>query len=50
MAFGSRLGQFRGIEKLWVCAKENLTIEQIKNKLLLSTENDGRTAWHFAAD
>jgi len=32
-----------------VRAKEKLTTEEIKNKFLLATDNDGRTAWHFAA-
>ena len=30
-------------------AKENLTIEEINNKLLLGTDNEGRTVWHWAA-
>jgi len=30
-------------------AKETLTTEEIKNKLLLGIDNYGRTAWHSAA-
>jgi endo-1,4-beta-D-glucanase Y len=29
--------------------KEKLTTEEIKNEMLLRTDNDGRTPWHFAA-
>jgi len=43
------LRQIRGIKKLRVCAKKNLTTEEIKNKLLLSIDDLGRTAWHLAA-
>jgi len=41
--------QFRDFTKIWVRAKEKLTTEEIKNKFLLVTDNDGRTAWHIAA-
>jgi len=41
--------QFRDFTKIWVRAKEKLTTEEIKNKFLLVTDNDGRPAWHFAA-
>jgi len=30
-------------------AKEKLTTEEIKNKLLLDKDKDGRAAWHYAA-
>jgi ankyrin repeat protein len=30
-------------------AKEILTKEEIKNKLLLATNSEGNTAWHLAA-
>jgi ankyrin repeat protein len=29
--------------------KENLTKQEIKNKLLLATDSEGNTAWHLAA-
>jgi hypothetical protein len=35
--------------KIWVLAKEKLTKEEIKNEILLRTDNDGSTAWHLAA-
>jgi len=38
------------LQKLWECAKENLTAEEINNKLLLATDYEGRTAWHLAAE
>jgi len=30
------------------CAKENLTTDEINNKILLATDNQGLTAWHMA--
>jgi len=36
-------------QKVWEWANENLTREEINNKLLLSTDNEGMTAWHWAA-
>ena len=39
----------RVLEKLWECAKEKLTKEEINNELLLATDREGRTAWHMAA-
>jgi len=35
--------------KYWIWANENLTREEVNNKLLLSTDNEGKTAWHLAA-
>ena len=49
LALGSNEGQFRNIKKLWELAKENVTFEEINNKLLLGTDNEGRTVWHLAA-
>jgi hypothetical protein len=37
------------MQKLWDLAKEKLTTEEIKNEMLLRTDNEGRTAWHLAA-
>ena len=37
------------LEKLWECANEKLTTEEINNKLLLATDNAGMTAWQRAA-
>jgi len=37
------------LEKLWEWAKENLTTENINNKLLLATDHNGMTVWHLAA-
>ena len=37
------------LQKLWEWAKENLTTEEINNKLLLMTDEEGKTAWHIAA-
>jgi aminoglycoside N3'-acetyltransferase len=41
-------GNLEVLEKLWECAKEKLTTEEI-NKLLLGTDNNGRTVFHRAA-
>jgi len=37
------------LQKLYEWAKENLTKEEINNKLLLGTDKHGMTAWHYAA-
>jgi len=42
-------GNSEVIQKLWEWAKENLTTEEINNKLLLMTDEEGKTAWHIAA-
>jgi len=35
--------------KIWEWAEEKLTAEEINNKLLVATDNEGWTAWHNAA-
>ena len=37
------------LEKLWEWAKENITTEEINNKLLLATDGQGSSVWHLAA-
>jgi sucrose-6-phosphate hydrolase SacC (GH32 family) len=37
------------LQKIWDLAKDNLTTEEIKYKLLLATNSEGNTAWHIAA-
>jgi hypothetical protein len=37
------------MHKIWDWAKEKLTTEEIKNEMLLHTDNDGRTTWETAA-
>jgi len=37
------------LKKVWEWANENLTREEINNKLLLSTDNERMAAWHWAA-
>jgi ankyrin repeat protein len=41
-------GNLDVLHKLWKWAKENLTKENFKNKMLLVTDNEGWTAWHRA--
>jgi hypothetical protein len=41
-------GELDVLEKIWEFANENLTTEEMKNKLLLATDFDGNTAWHMA--
>jgi ankyrin repeat protein len=43
------LGNVDILQKLWEWAKEKLTTEEINNKFLLGTDNEGRTVWHVAA-
>ena len=37
------------LQSVWEWAKEKLTTEEIKNKLLLATDNKGRSAWQLEA-
>jgi hypothetical protein len=37
------------LQNIWDFAKDNLTTEEIKNKLLLATDSDGNTARQRAA-
>jgi len=37
------------LQIIWELAKENLTREEINNKLLLATDIMNRTVWHVAA-
>jgi hypothetical protein len=39
-------GYLENLQNIWEWANENLTTEEITNKLLLGTDNVGRTAWH----
>ena len=43
-------GNLHVLQEIWEWAKENLTNEEINNKLLLATDDMGRTAWHVAAE
>ena len=42
-------GNLQVVEKLWDCANEKLTTEEIKINLLLATDDLGRTVLHMAA-
>jgi hypothetical protein len=46
-AFGGRL---EILQKLWECTNENLTTEEVHNKLLLATDRWGRTFFHMATN
>jgi len=37
------------LQKIWKWAKRNLTTGEINDKLLLGTDDMGRTSWHMAA-
>ena len=37
------------LQKSWEWAEENLTTENLNNKLLLHLDVEGRTVWHLAA-
>ena len=43
-------GYLEIIIKLWEWTKENLTIEEINNKLLFGTDNARWTVWQLAAE
>jgi len=42
-------GKLEELQKVREWAEEKLTTEEIKNKLLLHTDNEGRTALHIYA-
>ena len=42
-------GHLETMQKLWEWGKNNLTIEDISNKLLFGTDKEGRSIWKFAA-
>lgn len=37
------------LQKIWECAKEKLTTDELNNKLLLDKDDREYTAWHVAA-
>jgi len=37
------------IQKIWECAKEKLTADELDNKLLLAKDHREYTTWHVAA-
>jgi endo-1,4-beta-D-glucanase Y len=43
-------GNLETLKKIWEWTKEHLTIEEINNILLLSTDNYGRSVWNLAAE
>jgi hypothetical protein len=43
-------GKLETLLKVWEWAKETLTKEEINNKLLLATDDKGRTVWHVAVE
>jgi len=44
------LGNLEKLQKIYECAEEKLTTEELKSQFLLGTDRAGMTAWHFAAD
>ena len=49
MVKGSILGEFRCFLRVWKWTKERLPTEEFNSKLLLARDNEGKTAWHWAA-
>jgi hypothetical protein len=43
-------GNLQVLEKLWECAKEKLTTEEINSNLLLATQCEGRAVFRMAAE
>ena len=50
LANGKKRGKLEILQKVWEWANEKLTTEGINNKLLLGTDNEGWTVWHWAAN
>jgi len=46
----AKKGNLEVLQKVWECVKEKQTTEEINNKLLLGTDNEGRTAWHWVTE
>ena len=40
-------GNLEVLHKIWEWAEEELTNEEIKNRLLLGKDSEGKTAWHW---
>jgi len=40
-------GELDGMQKIWELAKESLTTEEIKNEMLLGTDQGGMNALHI---
>jgi len=38
------------LQKIWECAKENLTTYEINNKLLLATDINESNTWNLVAE
>jgi hypothetical protein len=36
------------VQKIWDCAKQNLTTEELKNRILLATKHLGQSPLHYA--
>ena len=45
----AKWGNSETLQKVWEWVKENQTKEEINKKLLLGTDKNGTTAWHYAA-
>jgi uncharacterized protein YeeX (DUF496 family) len=43
-------GRLKILQELWDWANEKLTTEEINNKILLATDDQGRTVFHAAAE
>jgi ankyrin repeat protein len=43
-------GNMEALQKLWECANENLTREELKNKYVSAQDSGKKTAWHVAAE
>ena len=41
-------GKLEILQRVWEWANEKLTTEEKNNKLLLGTDNEGRTVWYVA--
>jgi hypothetical protein len=37
------------MQKIWDWAKDKLATEEIKNEMLLRSDNEGSTTWHLTA-
>jgi hypothetical protein len=47
--WAAKLGKPVILQEIWYLATNNLTVVEIKNKILSATDNDGKTVWFSAA-
>jgi hypothetical protein len=45
----AKVGNSEVLKKLWECAKEKITADELNNKMLIAKDDKEYTAWHVTA-